>query len=336
LGRTIPLNSVMETVEIRIRALQGDLDLVKNDNANSISSTERLFESYKHDAESLCEDLVKLLQEVMTAIGDVTEHSIGSIVFVGRVAAELSSSPLFRSGIDCSSERLHAFKEDTRLIHDQTLDRWREHAVRDVVRNHWLSKGHRPHPRTKGRDQRRGPSPAILGALVTLSSSMQELGSSLDPARRRSWSLETLDTFIQAVLESVGDDTAGGWHGVQQTYWDLQLLLQICKSWDDAESNNVVLLRRRMEQLREQLSSEGTTEDELADNTASDHLTRMQMLFNTLLPPLPTLLPSSPDGKPANASNLLRFGVPSADSQFAHGIDVVKPALRLGLLLVGS
>ena len=79
--------------------------------------------------------------------------------------------------------------------------------------------------------------------------------------------------------------------------------------------------------------AEGIPSDALG-NEMTDHLSRMQMLINTLLPPVS---PSpSPNGRPTGTSSLLRFGIPTQESQFELGVNIVKPAMRLGLLLVGS
>lgn len=84
-----------------------------------------------------------------------------------------------------------------------------------------------------------------------------------------------------------------------------------------------------------QLSWKINDEQGLSGETVPDHLSRLQMLFSTLLPPMSASTPSH-DAKLASTSHLLRFGVPVVESQFEPGVDIVKPGMRLGLLLVGS
>ena len=83
---------------------------------------------------------------------------------------------------------------------------------------------------------------------------MQEVGSSLDPERHRSWSLETLDTFIQAILSHVRNDDTDVSQSAVQDYWDLTLLLQISKTWGEPAAPQSSLLQEHIAQLREQVS----------------------------------------------------------------------------------
>ncbi|KAH8099342.1 hypothetical protein BXZ70DRAFT_1030293 [Cristinia sonorae] len=338
-GRTEPLNNVLEGVESRLRGLHNDLDFVKADDVDSVSSTTDLLQSYHEDARSLCDEILTVLQDTLTDIGDATVETIGSIVFIGKVASELSSSSLFRSDLDCSPQQLEGFKQNTRSIHDQTLEKWRDFSVREAIRKHWSFKPATDHHKitmTKDGHHRSSPSSAILSALVSLSSSMQELGSSLDPERRRAWSLETLNTFTCAFLDHVAASCVEHWQESMQTYWDLCLLSQICGTWGEDAGKISEKVHGRIFELRNQLASEGTAEGLLQDDTMPDHLSRTQMLLNALLHPI--ISPSAPanNGKSANPSSLLRFGVPTPDAQFEPGVDIVKPALRLGLLLVKS
>ena len=80
---------------------------------------------------------------------------------------------------------------------------------------------------------------------------MQELGSPLDPDRRRTWCIETLDAFVRAVVKM---DDEHQWHGAEQSFWDLSLLLQIRKVWGEDGSESVSLLHQRIALLREQVS----------------------------------------------------------------------------------
>lgn len=77
--------------------------------------------------------------------------------------------------------------------------------------------------------------------------------------------------------------------------------------------------------------------EEAVDIALSNHIARTQLLLAALLPPRPpSIHPGKAGGKESATNALLPFGVPAGEQQVQPAMELVKPAPRFGLLLVGS
>jgi len=269
--------------------------------------------------------VINALDSAIESTTNDNESSINTLVFAGRIADELSFSSPFVSSIVCSDDVACDFRKKTRVLYDRTIDRWRIHTVARCVDKHWQN--FRPTPNAV-LSASLEPSVALIQSLLSLSTSVQQLGLSRDPARRELVAEETLRHFIVNLLHEPDDETKGWEIGGRQALQDLKFLRKFASLWGDrwSETSDLVdeHIARAQKRLRHAESDKNNVED------PSEHLIRTQTLFAPLLPH--TSLFSS-GGK---SSVLLPFGTPSLEIQFQAPVELAKPSSRFGLLLVGD
>ncbi|KAJ7110035.1 hypothetical protein C8R44DRAFT_986032 [Mycena epipterygia] len=330
LGRTSLLDSVLATLENCARSLQRDLSVVlagKDEEARSVAA--QLSEQYRPNVKALCTGVLETLLAAEKYHSDDSELTIDSLVFVGHLADELGSSSPFVSDIDGAAEVVQDFKRRTKALHDRIIDRWRTYTVSQIVGQRRAAF----RPKSKTLPVASGPStpsPDLVASLLTLSSSVQELGVSRSRGRQDAVADKTLRLFI---TEWVGD----GWRqdGVQ-ALCDIALLRRLADlrtpQWEDV----CQLLDSKAQQCREQLQQDSTSLMANGWNDgAADYLARTQTLFAALLPlqsPMRAVDHSAAD----KFAPLLPFGSPALDQKFQPAVELAKPSSRFGLLLVGA
>jgi len=286
---------------------------------------DQLKRAYTPAADAFCGDLVRKLKLVAERHLHESSSTIDGIVFLIRVSEELSSSSPFDSCIGCQEYVMKEFHEEIRDLHKRIIDRWRRSTVSRIVDKYHLAC--RPmHLTPTKHTTPSGPSTELVQSLLSLSSSIQQLGNSRDQGKQSSIVRTTLREFITAL-------TGDGWEeGGARPLSDLAFLWKLT----DLHGAECAELRRLLEQEMEgeiQLRSETTLID--LQRTASESLARMQTLLASLLFSAPPLPKSSSDASDKFAA-LLPYGAPVVDQQFQSAVELAKPTSRFGLLLVGG
>ncbi|OBZ79452.1 hypothetical protein A0H81_01207 [Grifola frondosa] len=339
IGRTPLLDAVLSILESRASVLQDDLISGKGDDQHTRALITRLSDAYRCDAEALCENICVALE---TAANDIADHdkesSIQSSVFISRIAEELSLSSSFIANIGCSpsveSERMSA-------LCDRSIERWQEYTISKVIKESRLL----PHVHSGATNMREPdaailshPSSALMQALLSLSTSLQQLGISLNILRQQRLAVNTLRRFVMQWLDYVGMENTLLQSSQTQLYWDLLFLRKLAILWGTEFAKIVQRIDGSISSAQEKLLAHGVTAIQLdLDNPTQQYLSRTQVLLAPLLPPPAMPTPTSPvKGKPEKPASLLYHGVPVVDQQFESAVELVKPSPRFGLLLVGA
>ncbi|KAF8216035.1 hypothetical protein K438DRAFT_1799963 [Mycena galopus ATCC 62051] len=323
LGRTSLIDSVLATLESCARSLQRDLSIVLGGaDEESRGVVAQLSEQYRPHAEALCTGILDTLSSAENQDADNRELTMDSLVFVGHVAEELGSSSPFISGIGGSAEVAQDFKKRTKALHDRIIDRWRAYTVSRIVGQHRAVL--RPISKTPSIESTPStPSSELVESLLSLSSSVQELGFSRSRGHQNSEAGKTLRLFIN---EWVGE----GWkQDGMQALCDIAFLRRLADLYTPKWEDVCQLLDSKAQLSREQLQ-QGSTSPHVNgwNDGAADYLARTQTLFAALL------APQSP--MHSAADKFLPWGSPALDQQFHAAVEVAKPSSRFGLLLVGS
>ncbi|KAG6910534.1 hypothetical protein DXG01_009953 [Tephrocybe rancida] len=332
-GRTAMLDDVLATLESCARTIRQDLAHVMT-GVESPELVKQLETAYRPDADALCANVIRKLEKTANSPEELSNSD--GLVFLSRVSDELSSTSPFISEIGCQPSVTQDFRKTTAALHDRVVDRWRTYTVSTIVREHRLA--NRPlHPALKA-SKPSGPSSDLVQSLLTLSTSIQDLGLPRSQAWQRPLVKTTVEHFI---TEFTGNDCD---KDSLQSLYDLAFLWKLATLHGDVEDH----LSSRLEQrLQENVSLALLSIDPLltvhqipADldletlhKNATDSLARTQTLLATLLPPQPHIpTPDSMD----KFSALLQFGIPPQEGQFQPAIELAKPTSRFGLLLVGG
>ncbi|EIM92224.1 uncharacterized protein STEHIDRAFT_89072 [Stereum hirsutum FP-91666 SS1] len=336
-GRTPLLNDVLESVETRSAAIRKDLRAFsKKSEADSRELADQLISAYQPDADQLCVSIAEAVSTSVQQVGDDSDISMRALVFLGRVANELSSSP-FLPNISSGTDAGHDFRARMRGLYELALDRWRRYSVRTISLKYHESclSAARAVRTPSAAPSPAGPSAPLFQALLSISTSVQNVGMSSDPSSRTTLAEATLRHFTSSVLEgSAGSDA---YRRGQQFLWDLRYLHKISALWGSDWESTTTSLKEEIDRSEAE-TAESTSLSEDAINVAlSNHISRTQLLLAPLLPPRPPPThPGKAGGKESATSALLPFGVPAGEQQVQPAMELVKPAPRFGLLLVGS
>ncbi|KAK0456031.1 hypothetical protein EV421DRAFT_1749997 [Armillaria borealis] len=321
LGRTTLLDDLLRILENCARSVQHDLSQVlTGDNSNALVT--RLRNEYQPQAAILCSGVVDALNSASESITD--RSHITGLVFVGQLADELATYSNFVTDVSADVGVEKDFREKAKLCRDGIVDRWRSYTISNIL----STSRHRAHfPALPSFPVSTVPSPDLMGALLSLTHAMQELGISRDLRRQSNLVDRTLQTFIEQFLRNRFDAS-----GIQ-TLYDLAFLRKLIdvrmgSDWTDVRQ----LLDQNAVHIREKIPDGQILPDQGdIERTVSDYIARTQVLFGILLRNTPSSLSHSNDKLAA----LLPFGSPLLDQPFQPAIDVAKPSSRFGLLLVG-
>ncbi|KZT75023.1 hypothetical protein DAEQUDRAFT_17744 [Daedalea quercina L-15889] len=333
-GRTPLLHDVLDIIEESSHHLEEDLAAMQASDSEGRALIARLRETYQPDAASLCTRIVEILE----SFEDDTDKEAmrRMLAFLGRLQYELASSSPFITMIGCNRKAVDEFRKQMHDLHDKTFEHWRELVIDHITANIWPGVG----IEDKGRLQRsvehpRQPTPALIQALLSLSSSLEAFWTTIDPVRKKYLVGNSITYFI---LRSCRPDIVGPTepHQGLQHYWDLWFVRHLTASWDIQELR--AQLDELIARLREKLLSKGLKDPQLeADNNMSEYLSRVQVIFAPLFPPPEVYLAAPPtNDKSSKPSALLCYAPPAAEQQFQSTLELVKPSARFGLLLVGS
>ncbi|KAG6814110.1 hypothetical protein H0H92_002105 [Tricholoma furcatifolium] len=334
-GRTALLDDVLATLESCARTIRQDLAHVMA-GAESPDLVEQLKTTYSPDADALCSSVIEKLEKTGNSFEEVVTNTDG-LVFLSRVSDELSSSSPFISEIGCQPSVLKDFRQTTSALHGRVVVRWRTCTVSSIVREHRLA-SKLIHPALKGQCEPSlhldvlmmalaslkpsGPSSHLVQSLLTLSTSLQDLGVPRSQPWQRTLVKSTLEHFI---TELTGD----GWdESCVQASYDMTFLWKLATLVGEGENEFPSQLEKR---IRENLPAE--VDLDTLQKSAAESLARMQTLLATVLPPQKTIPVADSTDK---FSALLRFGTPPQEGQFQPALELAKPTSRFGLLLVGG
>ncbi|KAG7452326.1 uncharacterized protein BT62DRAFT_298265 [Guyanagaster necrorhizus] len=315
LGRTTLLDDVLRILENCARSIQHDLSQVlTGDNSNALVT--RLRNEYRPQAATLCFGVVDALNNASESITDSSR-----LVFVAQLADELATYSSFVTDVSVGVGVEKDFRNKVKLCRDDIVDRWRSYTISNIISTHW----HRSLPPIlPSSPMSTVPSPDLMGALLSLTHAMQELGISRDLRRQSNLVDWTLQIFIAQFLRNRFDA------GSIQTLCDLIFLQKLIdvrmgSDWTDVRQ----LLDEKAVHIRETVVELPSQED--IERSVSDYIARTQVLFGILLRNTPSSLSHSND----KLATLLPFGSPLLDQAFQPAIDVAKASSRFGLLLVG-
>lgn len=322
IGRTTLLDDVLATLENCARTIQDDLAHVMAGGDETRVLFQQLTQTYTPDADAFCGSLVQKLELAAERQMDDFSSSVESFVFLARLSEELSSSSLFISSMGCQQFVAKEFREKVVELHDRIVDRWRNSVISRIVDEHHLAS--RPiHPAFIKHVTPTGPSTELVRSLLSLSSSIQQLGYSRDRLKENCMVWTTFHRFVIAL-------TGAGWEAS-----DVQRLCDLAFLWKFADlhgAKGIELCHLLDERMNEKVQP-GTAVGDLK-RIATEALARMQTLLATLLPPPSSPAPSS--DAPDKFAAVLPYGIPVLDPQFQSALDLAKPTSRFGLLLVGG
>ncbi|KAL4241838.1 Conserved oligomeric Golgi complex subunit 1 [Abortiporus biennis] len=326
-GRTPLLNSLLENLEHRAREMHVDLQSIKSSDEDSQSLADGLIETYRSESDRLCNNIDQLLDSRLNKEADDTDLAIGCVLFIGRIASELSFGSYFVHIVGCDTNSLEAFRSKMRSLNQHAVQQWQHHAVSDAMRSYWpAGKSISPPVRLPEKGvQKPHPSSNLVNTLLALSASLQQLSLPPTEAKRREWVIPLLDDYAYRYLKHLHADVSSN----EQTAWDLMFIGVLLDSWGKGKSPTRLKID---EAISRSLSEAKSDEDGM--KAILECLSRTQVLLASLLPSLPSS--SIPKTKTERPSSLLHFGSPSIGSQFEPVVDMVKPSPRFGLLLVGS
>ncbi|CAK5280282.1 unnamed protein product [Mycena citricolor] len=310
LGRTALLDGVLLTLENCARSLQRDFAIVHGGDTDDRATLSKLTEEYQPHADELCAGILDTLSSAENSEDD-NDTSVNTLVFLSHIADELVSS-IFISGIRAGEQTVQDFQRRAEALRDRIIDRWRSRIVAQII----SQQTDRPTLMVVSP----APSPALIEALLKLSTSIQEL------TRSRNVSPEPEKTLRHFITEWV----AGSSKREPQSHSDIVFLRYLASlyrtEWDDLCS----LLDAKAQECQEH----SELEMPMVESGASEYLTRTQTLFAPLLPVRSRML--SLDLTTDKMAPLLPFGSPPTGMPFQSAVEVAKTSARFGLLLVGT
>jgi hypothetical protein len=125
--RTPLLDSVLSELDVQANGLWSDLENVATNSATLRSA----LEGYSPKADQTCAHITDELERRMKICID--SQQFHSVVFLGRVAHELRSSPTFNQRFGASEEGVVTFQQAMTRLHDRSIEVWREAAVASAL-----------------------------------------------------------------------------------------------------------------------------------------------------------------------------------------------------------
>ncbi|KZT30827.1 hypothetical protein NEOLEDRAFT_1053694 [Neolentinus lepideus HHB14362 ss-1] len=319
-GRTTLLDRVLEALEVPVRELRRSMDMIKSDKDDSEGLTASLLHEYRLEANKSCSTVLDILVSTLNNLSD--NLPLKKIIFIGQIADALSSTSEFSKNISCSAEVANNFKVRTKDLYLKTVERWRNRSVESAVQVYWryLAASQRRDTATTELSRVSRPSAALMRCLSLLVESVQQISiTRSDPGEGPED--ETLRAFITSLLGSADGELSGV--SANDIFPDLLFLRKVIELWGDGWHDVSELITSAMEKL-------GTELNTVSEDSISDSLFRTQLLLEPLLPRMAL------KGNSGKQTALLRLGPPAPESTVNPVIDLVKPSVRFGLLLVES
>ncbi|KAA1467989.1 hypothetical protein DENSPDRAFT_927011 [Dentipellis sp. KUC8613] len=333
-GRTPLLDKVMTSIESRAEALRKDFHAIRKAEGGDQSTLDWLSEAYRPDADQLCSVVIDNISAHIEQVADDSDISIKTLAFLARVTADLSTSPFLSNVCGDSTNGNNRFSAKARELHEQALDRWQKAVIKRVVAKYMdsviaTSKRSRAHS-SNAPTSLPPPSTAVIQALLSLSHSLQNLGMMNEPLGRT----DLVDSCLRHLVSTVLDAVTAKQMDFQGTAplaicSDLKFLRKLAELWGTEWTKLSASLDAKAAQL---YADSTTSSNHTLDDTPWDDVLRTQLLLAPLLPPN---IPKKA-GKDGKLSTLLPLGTPVVEQKVQPAMELVKPAPRFGLLLVGS
>ncbi|KAF9459829.1 hypothetical protein BDZ94DRAFT_1198976 [Collybia nuda] len=332
-GRVSLLDELLSILERCATTIQQDLSRIKSSGNEAQEIVKRLTDTYRPEADILCTGVVRSLETIYPKLNSANQ--LPGLVLLGRVTAELTSSCPFISEIGCSPLTVTDFRAQTSALHDNIINRWQEHTVSQIVkdrcqrfrlRNPSTTSKIREHlkdekfsPTYSGSDPSSGPSAHLIQSLLSLARSIEQLGAFRDPSRHAKITQKSLRQFIVKYTQDECPESLD----------DLAFLWKLA----ELQGTDWLDTRQFLDDRIETKLQPGQDSDSLK-RTASEFLSRTQILFTSFLPRPPSPQQTLSSTTVDKFASLLPFGVPIPEQQFQSVIDSAKPSSRFGLLLV--
>ncbi|EMD41913.1 hypothetical protein CERSUDRAFT_90499 [Gelatoporia subvermispora B] len=327
-GRTPLLQTVLDTAEGHIKKLEDELRCLQGGGDRTKDIVVDLVHHCRQGVASYYESIGDILNSTVADIYDSADSSIRSLVFIGRLAEEFSLSSTTISSGDDDVEVVGKFQQRMGALHRQVLDRWQDYQVSRAVTHSWnaATDGHV----LKANLMAPRPSSALMQALFSLCTSLQQLGISVQGERQLSVAEQCLHRFLRYIIEQLHPQL-----GDIQAFWDLHFLRKIASaSNSEALCSSIHHLEGEIQTAREKLVAEHLKAQGLdCEDHISDYFLRTQVLLSPLLPRYTT---SDAPGNAEKAAILLPHGQPVIEQGFLPVMDLVKPSQRFGILLYGG
>lgn len=319
-GRTPRLQTFLNILEESAALLQKDYSRISLDQ-NSKRLARNLVEAYLPEAKAFCSMIAGALASTTDELMNQsdTAPAMRNLIFLSRVAVEISLTSPFLDNIGCDEAVALQFRDKTGLLFDRIIDRWREHTISSAISVYDDAKFHLTLS---------GPSPALMESLHALSTSLHSLGLTHHPSQLTSIASSLLSLFIDKFTRDMPNGDTG--RNVQMLN-DANFLRCLALVWP-SEVLETSSLDRLIAALQSEVQSSGGHLQPDPEQAAKENLMRTQMLLSALLPPTSSMQPAKEGADKISA--LLTYGVPGADTTFLSAVELAKVSTRFPLLLV--
>ncbi|KAG2062297.1 hypothetical protein BDR06DRAFT_868711 [Suillus hirtellus] len=318
--RTPRLQTFLNILEESAASLQKDYTRISLDQSSK-RLARNLVEAYLPEAKAFCsliaDALASTTDELMKQSD--TGPAIRNMIFLSRVAVEISLTSPFLNNIGCDEVVALQIRDKTGLLFDRIINRWREHTTSSAISGYDDAKFH---------STLSGPSPALMESLHALSTSLHSLGLTHHPSQLTSIASSLLSLFINKFTRDIPNgDTS---RNIQMLN-DANFLRCLALVWP-SEVLETSSLDRLIAALQSEVQSSGGHLQPDPEQAAKEYLMRTQMLLSALLPPSSSMQPAKEGADKISA--LLTYGVPGADTTFLSAVELAKVSTRFPLLLV--
>ncbi|KAG2156643.1 uncharacterized protein EDB93DRAFT_1079446 [Suillus bovinus] len=318
-GRTPRLQTFLNILEESAASLQKNYTRISSDQSSKL--TRNLVEAYLPEAKAFCstiaDALVSTTDELMNQSD--TAQAMRNMIFLSRVAVEISLTSPFLNNIGCDEVDALQFRDKTGLLFDRIINRWKEHTVSSAISVYDDAKLHLTLS---------GPSPALMESLHTLSTSLHSLGLTHHASQLTSITSSLLSLFIDKFTRDMSNSATGR---NMQMLNDATFLRSLALVWP-SEALEISSLDKLIAALQSEVQSSGGHLQPDPEQAAKECLMRTQLLLSALLPPSSSMQPAKEGADKISA--LLTYGVPGADTTFLSAVELAKVSTRFPLLLV--
>lgn len=317
-GRTPRLQTFLNILEESAASLQKDYTRISLDQSSK-KLVGNLVEAYLPEAKAFCSMIADALASATDELMNQSDtvRAMRNMVFLGRVAVELSLTSPFLNNIGCDESAALQFRDKTGLLFDRIINRWKEHAASSAISVYDDAKFHLIIS---------GPSPALMESLCALSTSLHSLGLAHHPSQLTDIASSLLSLFIDKFIRDIPNGDTG--RNVQILY-DATFLQCLASAWP-SQALETSSLDKLITALQSESSGGHLQPD--PEQASKEYLIRTQMLLSALLPPSSSVQ-STKEGAD-KMSALLSYGVPGVDTTFLSAVELVKVSTRFPLLLV--
>ncbi|KAG9013087.1 hypothetical protein FRB94_003920 [Tulasnella sp. JGI-2019a] len=340
-NRTPLVGSVLTHLEALAKDLNTELASLEGPGGRTREAAGQLMTEYvtgaKQSVAQMAQSLENLVQKE-TNYDPPSKMDADIAIFIGKVALELVTESPFIADLIPGENDLKEFRSTMSNVHNRSLDQWRAcsitAALDDWRRIFSMSNTMPPHSVTPS-----APSNGLIQSLMKLASSMQALGFSKQALEQKHVERRLLEAFASTLVAETPSELG---LSAPQILWDLTFLSKICSEAGSNVKELSSLLKRVSPEGKSSTSSPETKEaSNRLTSTVDLQFARNRLLLGPLLPSnraTSTLVPTKPAlnrGQSGTLTSHVSSVVPGEqDLQLA--VEVAKPGLRFGMLLIGG